>query len=102
MIHNERFDRAASNQYTIWSGPRGGAVSMAGDVEVAIVGAGHNGLVAAAYLARAGLKVHLFERRPLVGGASTTEEVWPGFHFSPCAQVIHGIHPKIIRDLRLV
>src|SRR5215469_7508782 len=70
--------------------------------DVAIVGAGHNGLVAAAYLARAGFRVGVFERRPFVGGASTTEEVWPGFHFSPCAQVTGAIHPRIARDLRLV
>ena len=71
------------------------------DVDVAIVGAGHNGLVAATYLAKAGLDVHLFERRPFVGGAAITEELWPGFHFSTCAHMIHGIHPRIIRDLRL-
>ncbi len=71
------------------------------NVDVAIVGAGHNGLVAAAYLARAGLAVHLFERRPFAGGASITEEIWQGFHFSTCAHMIHGVHPKLIRDLRL-
>jgi len=71
------------------------------DVDVVIVGAGHNGLVAAAYLARAGLTVHLFERRPIAGGASITEELWPGFHFSTCAHMIHGLHPKLIRDLGL-
>ncbi len=47
--------------------------------DVVIVGAGHNGLVCGAYLARAGLKVCVLERRGLVGGASTTEEVWPGY-----------------------
>ena len=54
------------------------------DVDVAIVGAGHNGLVAATYLAKAGLDVHLFERRSFVRGAAITEELWPGFHFSTC------------------
>ncbi len=71
------------------------------DTDVAIVGAGHNGLVAAAYLAKAGLDVHLFERRAFVGGAAITQELWPGFHFSTCAHMVHGIQPKIIRDLRL-
>ncbi len=71
------------------------------DVDVAVVGAGHNGLVAAAYLVRTGLDVHLFERRSFVGGAAVTEELWPGFQFSTCAHMIHGIHPRIIRDLRL-
>lgn len=74
---------------------------MRTDIDVAIVGAGHNGLVAAAYLARAGLAVQLFERRPFAGGASITEELWPGFHFSTCAHMIHGLHPKLLRDLRL-
>ena len=55
------------------------------DTDVVVVGAGHNGLVAAGYLARAGLRVVMFERLPHVGGAAVTEELWPGFHFSPCA-----------------
>ena len=71
------------------------------NVDIAIIGAGHNGLVAAYYLARAGLDVHLFERRPFVGGAAITEELWPGFRFSTCAHMIHGIHPKIMRELDL-
>ena len=71
------------------------------DLDVAIVGAGHNGLAAATYLARAGLSVHLFECRAVVGGASVTEELWPGFHFSTCAHMIHCMHPRIIRDLGL-
>ncbi len=69
--------------------------------DVAIVGAGHNGLVAAAYLAKAGLDVHLFERRALAGGAAATEELWPGFKFSTCAQIVSDFHPRIIRDLDL-
>lgn len=71
------------------------------DLDIAIVGAGHNGLTAATYLARAGLDVHLFESRAVVGGASVTEELWPGFHFSTCAHMIHCMHPRIIRDLGL-
>lgn len=70
-------------------------------MDVAIGGGGHNGLVAAAYLAKAGLDVHVFERRPTVGGAAITEELWPGFQFSTCAHMTHGIHPKIVRDLKL-
>ena len=57
------------------------------DTDVIIVGAGHNGLVAAAYLARAGLRVDLFERRVFYGGAAITEELWPGFRFSTCAHM---------------
>ena len=71
------------------------------DTEVIVVGAGHNGLVAAGYLARAGLRVVMFERLPHVGGAAVTEELWPGFRFSTCAHTVHAIHPRIIRDLRL-
>jgi phytoene dehydrogenase-like protein len=71
------------------------------DMDVIVVGAGHNGLVAASYLARAGLRVVMFERLPHVGGAAVTEELWPGFRFSTCAHTIHAIHPRIIRDLRL-
>lgn len=72
------------------------------DTDVAIVGGGHNGLVAAFYLARAGLTVDLFERRSFLGGAAITEELWPGMHFSTCAHMVHAFHPKIIADLGLV
>jgi phytoene dehydrogenase-like protein len=75
---------------------------VASDIDVAIVGGGHNGLVAATYLARAGLSVHVFERRPWVGGAAITEELWPGFKFSTCAHMVHGIHPKIYREFQLL
>jgi phytoene dehydrogenase-like protein len=75
---------------------------VAGDIDVAVVGGGHNGLVAATYLARAGLTVHVFERRSFTGGAAITEELWPGFKFSTCAHMVHGIQPKIYRDFRLL
>jgi phytoene dehydrogenase-like protein len=71
------------------------------DTDVIVVGAGHNGLVAAWYLAKAGLRVQMFERRPWVGGAAITQELWPGFRFSTCAHSVHALHPKIIRDLGL-
>ncbi|HXE59085.1 MAG TPA: NAD(P)/FAD-dependent oxidoreductase [Gemmatimonadaceae bacterium] len=69
--------------------------------DVIIIGAGHNGLVTAAYLARAGRRVLVLERRDLVGGACVTEEVWPGYKVSTAAYVTSLLRPEIIRDLRL-
>jgi phytoene dehydrogenase-like protein len=66
-----------------------------------ILGAGHNGLVTAAYLARAGWKVLVLERRELVGGCCVTEELWPGFKISTAAYVNSLLRPEIIRDLEL-
>src|SRR5215831_9335486 len=66
-----------------------------------IVGGGHNGLVAAGYLARAGRRVIVLERRPLVGGAAVSEQVFPGFTFSVFSYVVSLLRPEIIRDLEL-
>src|SRR6478736_3320338 len=66
-----------------------------------VIGGGHNGLVAAAYLARAGKKVCVLERRHVLGGCSVTEELWPGFKVSVAAYVISLFRPEIIRELRL-
>ena len=66
-----------------------------------LIGGGHNGLVAAAYLARAGRKTLVLERRPIVGGAAVTEEVFPGFKFSVFSYVVSLLRPEIIRDLDL-
>jgi phytoene dehydrogenase-like protein len=66
-----------------------------------IIGGGHNGLVTAAYLARAGKKTLVLEKRPLVGGAAVTEEVFPGFKFSVFSYVVSLLRPEIIRDLDL-
>lgn len=70
-------------------------------IDVAIVGAGHNGLVAATYLARAGLSVQVFERRAGFGGATLSEELWPGYIFSTGAHLLHGVPASIVRDLQL-
>jgi len=66
-----------------------------------IIGGGHNGLVCAAYLAGAGLRVRVLERRPIVGGAAVTEEFVPGFRNSTASYTVSLLNPKVIRDLRL-
>jgi phytoene dehydrogenase-like protein len=72
-----------------------------GEYDALVVGAGHNGLVCAAYLAAAKLRVCMVERRALVGGAAVTEEFHPGFRNSTAAYTVSLLHPKVIRDLRL-
>src|SRR3954467_13333731 len=66
-----------------------------------IIGGGHNGLVCAAYLGMAGLKVRVLERRAVVGGAAVTAEFAPGFRNSVAAYTVSLLNPKVIRDLRL-
>jgi len=66
-----------------------------------VIGGGHNGLVAAAYLARAGKKVCVLERRHVLGGCATTENLWPGYQVSTAAYVVSLLLPEITRDLRL-
>src|ERR1700742_856650 len=69
--------------------------------DAVIIGGGHNGLTCAAYLAMAGLKVIVLERRGVVGGAAVTEEFHPGFRNSVAAYTVSLLNPKIIRDLKL-
>ena len=69
--------------------------------DVLIIGGGHNGLVCAAYLAAAGLKVRVLERRAIVGGAAVTEEFWPGFRNSSLSYTVSLLDPRVIADLRL-
>jgi phytoene dehydrogenase-like protein len=69
--------------------------------DVIVIGGGHNGLTNAAYLARAGKRVLVLERRHVLGGAAVTEEVFPGFKFSVCSYVVSLLRPEIIRDLDL-
>ena len=69
--------------------------------DVIVVGGGHNGLVCAAYAARAGLRTLVLERRSMVGGAAVTEETWPGYRVSTASYVVSLFQPKIERELRL-
>lgn len=69
--------------------------------DVIIIGGGHNGLVCACYLARAGARVRVLERRGIVGGAAVTEEFHPGFHNSVASYTVSLLHPRIIDDLHL-
>src|SRR5882757_5681069 len=71
------------------------------ETDVVIIGAGHNGLTCAAYLAMAGLRVKVVERRKVVGGAAVTEEFHPGFRNSVAAYTVSLLNPKVIRDLEL-
>src|SRR4029078_12892391 len=69
--------------------------------DAVIIGGGHNGLVSAAYLARAGMKPLVLEQRHVLGGAAGTEELFPGFRFSVFSYVVSLLRPEIIRDLQL-
>ena len=66
-----------------------------------VIGGGHNGLTAAAYLAKAGKKVLVLEKRYVLGGAAVTEEIYPGFKFSVCSYVVSLLKANVIRELML-
>ena len=74
---------------------------MAQRYDAVIIGGGHNGLISAAYLARAGLKTLVLERRHVLGGAAVTEEIVPGFRFSVASYVVSLLRPEVIRELQL-
>src|SRR5260221_5727989 len=74
---------------------------MATQYDAVIIGAGHNGLVCGTYLAKAGLKTLVLERRPVIGGAAVTEEIAPGFRASIFSYVMSLLHPRVIAELEL-
>jgi phytoene dehydrogenase-like protein len=80
---------------------RARAPAGADHYDVAIIGAGHNGLTCACYLARTGLKVGVFERRDIAGGAAVTEEFHPGFRNSTASYTVSLLHQQVMRDLHL-
>src|SRR5205085_6132755 len=69
--------------------------------DAVVVGGGHNGLVCAAYLAKAGLDVLVLERREVLGGAAVTEALWPGYRVSTAAYLVSLLQEKIVRELEL-
>ena len=75
---------------------------MAEHYDALIIGAGHNGLVCGAYLAKAGLRVCVLERRDVIGGAAVTEELWPGYRVSVASFIMSLMQPKVILDLDLL
>ena len=75
---------------------------MTDHYDAIIIGAGHNGLVTANYLGRAGLKVLVLERRPQIGGATVTQEIFPGYVVNTAAHDAGSLRPKIVADLELV
>ncbi|MFL5645974.1 MAG: phytoene desaturase family protein, partial [Chloroflexota bacterium] len=74
---------------------------MAQSYDAIVIGGGHNGLVSAAYLAKAGMRTLVLEQRHVLGGAAVTEEIFPGFRFSVFSYVVSLLRPEIIRDLQL-
>src|SRR3546814_4990154 len=83
------------------SNPRSPGIAMTKAYDALIIGAGHNGLVCAFYLARAGLRIRILEARDVVGGAAVTEEFAPGFRNSVASYTVSLLQPKVIADMKL-
>jgi phytoene dehydrogenase-like protein len=74
---------------------------MTENYDAIVIGGGHNGLTAAAYLAKAGRRVLVLEQRYVLGGAAATEEIFPGFKYSVYSYVVSLLRPEVIRELEL-
>ena len=81
--------------------PNQGGTRVAQRYDAVIIGGGHNGLTTAAYLAKAGWKTLVLEKRRILGGATTSDEIVPGYTFSVLSYVVSLLRPEIIRDLEL-
>src|SRR5262249_21636927 len=90
-----------ARQQPLRRGPAAPMAEFAKDYDAIVVGGGHNGLTAACYLAKAGLKTLVLERRAVVGGGAVTEEIHPGFRTSTLSYVAALLHPQVIEDLEL-
>ena len=104
---NSRRTRTSHDALNTLEGFRVTAVNESGDLsgthyDAIVVGSGHNGLIAAGYLSKAGKRVLVLERRDILGGATVTEEAFPGYHLSTCSYVCNLLLPEVIADLDLV
>ncbi|XP_013880847.1 pyridine nucleotide-disulfide oxidoreductase domain-containing protein 2 [Austrofundulus limnaeus] len=94
-------NRGRGTASLVWTGLRSNHTSIKSRYDAVIIGGGHNGLVAAAYLQKGGVKTAVLERRHLLGGAAVSEEIVPGFRFSRCSYLLSLLRPHIYRELEL-
>ncbi|XP_015235672.1 PREDICTED: pyridine nucleotide-disulfide oxidoreductase domain-containing protein 2 isoform X1 [Cyprinodon variegatus] len=94
-------NRGRRLQALLLRGSRSNHSALKTNYDALIIGGGHNGLVAAAYLQKGGVKTAVLERRHVLGGAAVSEEIFPGFHFSRCSYLLSLLRPHIYRDLEL-